>query len=174
VIGIDADYLVHDAGVAVRAVNYDSTYFRDFVRAGLMMLQTEFQKTHPFGELGRLVQFFAADLFAFKEATFAREQEVRISRMIRRDPTMEHGYRDIGGHDRNKEPLAALPLSIRGSASGACLYTAMPLNLGGISSIRSIGFGPRCSEETERQVKSAIGSMMSTGAVWRSEAMIEG
>jgi len=138
------------------------------------MLQAEYQKNPPdFDELITLSQFFAADLFAFKESPFSPEQEVRISRMIRRDETVSHGYRDVGGHGRERAPVEPRPLAKRTSASGDCLYIELALNLGGTQGIRSIGLGPRCSTEVESEMSAVISGTVPDVMLWRSDVRVE-
>jgi len=169
VIGIDAEYLAHDAGVAIRTVNYDVAYLRKVMRSGLLMLQSEYQKKPPdYKELVTLSRFFAADLFAFKEHAFAQEQEVRISRMVNREATETHGYRDVGGHDRNRTPLPALPLAVRTNASGDCLYMALPLNQGDAQGVRSIGFGPHCLESARQELLEQARRLSHSVDIWQS------
>lgn len=169
VVGVDAEFLAKDAGVAIRTVSYDAHYLWRFVRMGLLMLQHEYQqKPDDYGELITLANFFAADMFAFKEKSFESEKEVRISRMIRKDPSATLGYADVGGHDRNKRPLSALALGSRTTASGACIYLPLPLIQGLARGIRSIGFGPRCTTETRRRVEAIVKDAMPEVALWQA------
>lgn len=171
VIGIDAEFLVHDAGVAVRTVSYDPNYLCSFVRAGLLMLQTEVRRDPPdYPELIRLAQFYAADSFAFKEASFSQEQEVRISRLIRRNGAAAFGCLDVGGTGRNNAPLPAYPVATRSTVSGECLYIALPLASRDAQGIRSIGFGPACSQKDRQVIEAAATRVIPNIEVWNSHS----
>ncbi|WP_423206595.1 hypothetical protein E2974_15565 [Paracoccus yeei] len=44
VLGLDANWLVKCAGVAIRRVSYDPNYLRSFVESGLVMLQSHYEE----------------------------------------------------------------------------------------------------------------------------------
>lgn len=155
-IGIDARWLEAEAGVAMRRVNYDLPYLEKFVEAGLMMLQSAYERSPTdLSELDELSKFYLLDLFAFKDERFRFESEVRISRLVSRS-TETGELTDIGGQKSCGASTAQLPILKRNGLYGLTEFIKLPLSDGSKSAIRSIRFGPNISTENRMSVLQAV------------------
>lgn len=150
VLGVDAAFLEHDAGVAIRSVVYDEDLVDRALKAAITVVQE--QHAAASGDVNELAEFCrhaAADLFNIKHPCFADEREVRIARMLVRDG--EGALRDVGGNRSDGSLVSPLEVLNRQGAFGPTAYIALPLiGPGGASAIRSVGFGPAMSESEWR------------------------
>jgi hypothetical protein len=144
VLGFDAIWLAERAGVAIRRVSYDPEYLREFVNAGLAMLQSHYeQNRNDREELAQLAATFVLDLYAFKDPRFHSEMEVRISRLTLTEETAPYGLREPGGHRSDGTDVPALPVQRRQGQYGPTRFVDLPLWDEELRSvIRSVGFGP--------------------------------
>lgn len=142
VIGIDAAYLQHDAGVAIRTVLYDESVVDHMLRASLEVVQKQCADAPD--DVATLMDFSrhaAADLFNIKHPGFADEREVRIARMLVRaeDGTLS----DIGGNRTDGSDVPAMPVARRTGTFGETSYVALPLiRRDGSNAIVNLGLGP--------------------------------
>lgn len=158
VIGLDASWLEKRAGVTLRRVSYDPQYMKDYVNSGLSMLQEHYED-HPTrgDELKELASFFSLDLFAFKDPQYSSEQEIRISRLTVIDESFELGIKDAGGHTDSGKAISPLPIYSRGGQYGNVPYIELPLgDKARKTSIKSVGFGPRFSEDHKQAFLSSV------------------
>ena len=166
VLGIDAQYLEHDAGVHAHTVLYDEAEVDVALGAGLTVLQEQFEdEPNDHETLSHYARRLAADLFSMKHPCFADEREVRMSRMLYRDETGQ--LNDPGGNRTGGGETPALLVEERGTAFGPARFVALPLVRDDASSaIVSVGFGPTMSAE----VASANRDMFESHGleVWRS------
>ncbi|MEV5032369.1 DUF2971 domain-containing protein [Sphingobium sp. LMC3-1-1.1] len=145
VLGIDARYLEHDAGVAIRTVLYEEGLVDKMLRTALEVVQAQAEEapSDP-NELMEFARHLVADLFNVKHPGFADEREVRIARMLIRqgDASLE----DVGGNRTGGGKVPALTVRMRNGAYGATRYIALPLSRkDGSSAIVSAGLGPTIS-----------------------------
>ncbi len=155
-IGFDAQWLQNRAGVAIRRVNYDLEYLERFVEIGLMMLQSEYEKSPgDHAELDMLSKFYLLDLFAFKDARFQFESEVRVSRLVFRGEETGKLY-DAGGHRTDGKPTPALPVLTRNGPYGPTDFVKIPLSDELGSAIRSIRFGPHISDADRLEILEVV------------------
>lgn len=142
VLGIDAAYLEHDAGVAIRTVLYDESEVDRMLRTALEVVQQQCAEAPD--DVATLMDFTrhaAADLFNIKHPGFADEREVRIARMLvrARDGTLS----DIGGNCTHGSDVPAMPVARRIGAFGETSYVALPLiRRDGSNAIVDLGLGP--------------------------------
>ncbi len=159
-IGLDASLLAAEAGVAMRRVVYDRANFDAFSSAGFEMLQTQFEEEpNDIAALRELAQFLVCDLFAFKHPDFAREKEIRISRLLVR---AESGgaWLDVGGQDQLGNALPSLEVGAREGAHGPTPFISLPLQTRRGCAIRSITLGPaiaRGSTEFDELLRASAG-----------------
>jgi hypothetical protein len=147
VLGLDARYLEHDAGVAIRTIVYDETMADCVLRLGLGVMQEQLA-AYP-DDPATLLEFgqrLTADLFTIKHPGFVDEREVRISRMLVRGQNGE--LTDVGGNRAGGGHTPALAVAVRDGAFGQTRYIALPLSGDDKSSaIVSIGLGPTMAPE---------------------------
>lgn len=171
VVGIDANWLEESAGVAIRRVNYDAKYLREFVNVGLAVMQTMYEKNPANAiELKEFCRFFLSDLYAFKHPSFRDEAEVRISRMTIVNEDVTFGLVDNGGTAKDGTPTDPLVVKTRETAHGSARYVGLPLSSPNRrSSIRTIGFGPKCSDDQKQSVLDALEFVPGGITTWDSE-----
>lgn len=171
VIGFDAEWLEKSAGVAIRRVNYDPLYVRKFVNLGLAAMQNMHESSpDEMLELKEFCQFFLADLYSFKHPSFEEEQEIRISRMTITNADLKLGLIDSGGSKQDGTLTDSLEIKERETQYGAARYVELPLgDNNGFSSIRCIGFGPRCPVDTFQSVKASAERVSSSIGIWKSQ-----
>ena len=146
VLGIDAAYLEHDAGVAIRTVLYDEIKADQILRSALEIIQEQFTAApDDFETLMDFAHHTAADLFNIKHPAFADEREVRIARML--VCTADGSLCDVGGKRSDGSNVPAMPVSLRTGAFGETRYVALPLaRRDGSSAIVNLGLGPTMSD----------------------------
>ena len=146
VLGIDAAYLEHDGGVAVRTVLYDENEVDCMLRAALEVLQQQYVDAPD--DVTTLMDFArraAVDLFNIKHPSFADEREVRIARMLVRAD--DGSLSDAGGNRTDSSKVPPMPVAERVGAFGKTNYVALPLTRpDGSSAIVSVGLGPTMSK----------------------------
>lgn len=154
VVGIDANWLAHRAGVTLRRISYDPGDIRDFVNAGLIMLQCQYEKEpEDIEQLSELASFLTLDLYSFKDPRFRSECEVRISRLANADASANCGLADVIGHDENGEDMPPLAVQLLESRLGPKRFIDLPLRYSEPqSAIRSVGLGPTATAETRRKI----------------------
>jgi hypothetical protein len=157
IIGLDANWLATQAGVAIRKVSYDIDFLEEFVNVGLSVLQSQYEDDpEDRKELAQLATIFALDLYAFKDPRFRSEMEVRISRLTLIDDAAEFGLRDPGGHRDNGQSLPTLPVLQRKGPYGSTRFVELPIwDDDRKPVIRSLGFGPKIDVEFETSVRDA-------------------
>ena len=161
-IGIDARVLHDGAGVTMRRVVYDRATIDSFVAVGLHMLQDQFEEApHDRKTLIELARFFVSDLFAFKSPEYAAEREIRVSRMLLRDPEAETGCTEVGGHQVDGTELPPLPVKMRNGLAGPTAYISLPLTSAYGPAIRSVTLGPAVEDKTGAiaQLRHAAGAI---------------
>ncbi len=170
VVGIDANYLQNEAGVALRKINYRAADLRQFVNIGLSMLQRQYEEDpNDIDGLKELARFFVADLFAFKDKAFALEREIRVSRLLVADVSGTHGLKDEGGHRADGTSVAPLPIKLRVGPFGPTRYVELPLTTrSGKSAIRSIGFGPTCPDNVQSEFRDLNLALPDPAELWKS------
>ena len=171
VLGFDATWLAERASVAIRRVSYDPEYLREFVNAGLAMLQSHYEENRDnHGELAQLAAMFVTDLYSFKDPRFHSEMEVRVSRLTVTEERALYGLRDHGGHRGDGAEVPALPIQRRQGRYGPTRYIDLPLwDDETQSAIRSVGFGPSADPDKEAFVRRAASG--NTGIkFWKSSA----
>ncbi|MBU3890518.1 hypothetical protein FM996_17365 [Methylosinus sporium] len=158
VLGFDALWLAERAGVAIRRVSYDPEYLREFVNAGLAMLQSHYEENmDDREELAQLAAMFVMDLYAFKDPRFHSEREVRVSRLTLTEKAASYGLRDPGGHRGDGTEIPALPIQLRQGQYGPTRFIDLPLWDDGLrSAIRSVGFGPIADPDKVALVKGTV------------------
>lgn len=166
VLGIDARYLEHDAGVAVRTVLYDEQEVRRLLLAGLSVVQQAYEdEPQNLAQLTDLARHFAADLFTIKHPSFADEREIRISRMLNRVSSEE--LKDVGGNRSGGGCTPPLSVATRNSPRGPTRYVALPLLCDdGSSAITSVGLGPAIASPAAAELGAYFRSIGLQ--VWRS------
>lgn len=169
VVGIDGEWLVRHAGVKVRRISYDPEYMRDFVRAGLSMLQGHYE-TQPddIEGLSEYAALMVMDLYAFKDPRFRSECEIRVSRLAVADATNPHGLADVVGHGEGGKTLPPLKVQRLNAPWGEKRFIDVPLHhLDTRSAIRTIGLGPGATSETRSAIEAAC---KGTGVeIWQSD-----
>lgn len=155
VVGIDASYLEHDAGVAVRTVLYDDSTVGQLLRTALTVVQDQYDEApKDTATLKEYCMHAAADLFNIKHPAFADEHEVRIARMLVRGE--QGSFEDVGGNRTDGSKVAPMHMLCRDGAFGKTNYVALPLTRqNGATAILSVGLGPTMSA-TERTEQSAF------------------
>ena len=146
VVGLDAAFLEHEAGVAIRTVQYEQATVRRSLLAGLSVVQdSSVEDPYDFERLMEFAQHLGVELFTIKHPAYADEREVRIMRMlIRGADTMV----DPGGNRSGGGAVSPLPVLEREMPAGRIPYISLPLiREDGSSAIASIGFGPRATDE---------------------------
>jgi len=144
VLGIDARYLEHEAGVAIRKVLYEEALVDKMLRTALEIVQA--QAEEALGDIDELMEFarhLVADLINIKYPGFANEPEVRIACMLirQRGSSLE----DVGGNRTDGSAVPAISCTST-SAFGETRYIALPLSReDGSSAIVSAGLGPTTS-----------------------------
>ncbi|MGR9200159.1 hypothetical protein [Rhizobium leguminosarum] len=142
VVGIDASWLANRTGATLRRISYEPGDMRDFLNAGLLMLQGQFEEApKDTGQLSELSAFFILDLYAFKDPRFRSEHEVRISRLAEADASTLHGLAPVVGHNDNGEELPPVPVQLFNSRFGKALYR-LTSSIFGTALCDTIG-GPR-------------------------------
>jgi hypothetical protein len=145
VLGIDARYLEHEAGVAIRTVLYEEALVDKMLRTALEVVQAQAEEAP--GDIDELMEFarhLVADLFNIKHPGFADEREVRIARMLVRQS--DGSLEDVGGNRTVGGATPVLPVAVRTGAYGKTRYIALPLiREDGSSAIVSAGLGPTMS-----------------------------
>jgi hypothetical protein len=146
VIGIDAAYLEHDAGVAIRTVLYDEAKVDRMLRIALSVVQQQYvDAPDDTATLLDYARHAAVDLFNIKHPGFADEREVRIARMVVR--AEDGSLCDVGGNRTDGSAVSSMPLAKRNGAFGETNYVALPLTRqDGSSAIANIGLGPTVSD----------------------------
>ncbi|NEJ98816.1 hypothetical protein [Rhizobium ruizarguesonis] len=169
VVGIDASWLANRAGATLRRISYEPGDMRDFVNAGLLMLQGQYEEApKDTGQLSELAAFFILDLYAFKDPRFRSEREVRISRLADADASTMHGLAPVVGHNDNGEELPPLPVQLFNSRFGPKRFIDLPLRYSEPrSAIRSVGLGPTATAETRKKIVAACGC--SNIDIWQSD-----
>jgi hypothetical protein len=146
VLGIDAAYLEHDAGVAIRTVLYDETQVDRMLRIALGVVQQQYADAPD--DVAMLMDFArhaAIDLFNIKHPGFADEREVRIARMLVR--AEDGSLSDVGGNRTDGSEVPSMPVAKRTGAFGETNYVALPLSRrDGSNAIVSVGLGPTMSD----------------------------
>ncbi|MBD8875122.1 hypothetical protein [Roseibium polysiphoniae] len=170
VLGLDAYWLAERAGIAIRRVSYDPDYLRDFVNAGLAMLQSRYEENpEDRDELAELATWFVLDLYAFKDPRFRSEMEIRISRLTITDSKAEYGLFDSGGNRSDGDETPALAVQQREGHYGPVRFVELPLwEESYRTAVKSVGFGPNVDPGMEARVKasaSALGDITN----WRSD-----
>lgn len=147
VIGLDARYLQHDAGVAIRTMVYEEAIADRMLCAGLTVVQNQYRAAPADARaLVENARCLVADLFTIKHPCFEDEREVRISRLLIRDAN--GSLADVGGNRSGGGATPPLRVATRAGAFGATRYIALPLaRTDASSAIVSIGFGPTMSSE---------------------------
>jgi hypothetical protein len=145
VLGIDARYLEHEAGVAIRTVLYEKALVDKMLRTSLEIVQAQADEApDDMDELMAFARHLVADLFNIKHPGFADEREVRIARMLIRKG--EGSLEDVGGNRTDGGAVPALSVGTRTGAFGETRYIALPLSReDGSSAIVSAGLGPTIS-----------------------------
>jgi len=170
VLGLDAFWLAERAGISIKRVSYDPNYLRDFVNAGLAMLQNQYEEDpEDRDELEQLATWFVLDLYAFKDPRFSSEKEVRISRLTVTDSRADHGLFDPGGHRCDGAHTPALVVQQREGRYGPVRFVELPLSEENYrSAIKSVGFSPNTEPEMQTRVI-ASASALGNVATWRSD-----
>ncbi|QND42892.1 hypothetical protein HB770_19975 [Rhizobium leguminosarum bv. viciae] len=171
VIGFDAHWLAKRAGITLKRVSYNPTDIRDFVNAGLMMLQKQYEKSRQdLQELINLATFFILDLYAFKDPRFRSEMEIRISRLAATDADAPFGLADVVGHRDDYVDLAPLPVGSFDSRYGPKRFIDVPVSdIQTGSAIRSVGLGPKAKSSDMEAIIKACEAYPNID-VWRSDA----
>ena len=166
VLGIDASYLEHDAGVAIRTVLYDETEVDHLLRTALEVVQQQCADAPD--DVATLMDFArhaAVDLFNIKHPGFADEREVRIARMLVR--AEDGSLSDVGGNRTDGSQVPPLPVGERQGAFGNTKYVALPLTrTDNSSAIVSVGLGPTMSDADRARHRAFFEAQGL--AVWRS------
>ncbi|TPG42462.1 DUF2971 domain-containing protein [Sphingomonas koreensis] len=164
VLGFDADYLEHDAGVRICRVLYESGSVAAALAAMLTILQEQWQEDQSdFETLQEFARRIVMDMFTIKHPSYADEREVRISRMVTR---VNAGYVDPGGNGRGGVRVPPIEVHTRKGRYGDVAYIDLPLNLAGGSAMTSVGFGPCTSDEVFDATKVEL--EVAGVRVWRS------
>ena len=146
-LAIDARFLEHDAGVALRTVVYDEQTADAMIRASIAVVQQQFEETPD--DAGIVIDYarrLAANLFAIKHPGFADEREVRATRMAVRDQAGD--YVPTKGNRGEGVATPALPVFARPSAFGDTHSIALPLMRDhGSSAITGVTLGPTMQSE---------------------------
>lgn len=146
VLSFDARHVADHLGVYIRRVVYDPAELERFAQSGLRMLQEQFEEApDDHGCLIELARFFVSDLFAFKAPQWSAEREIRVSRLIVRDPAATGGLVDVGGHTSDLSPVRACAVKVRSSAYGPTAYIDLPFDGPGNGALREITLGSRCT-----------------------------
>ncbi len=152
VLGLDAAYLEHDAGVRICRIMYDPDIVSTLFESMITALQEQWNEDQS--DLATLQDFarrVVMDMFTIKHPAYADEREVRISRMLIR---ANDAYADPGGNASDGARVQPTNVLVRKGRYGDVAYIALPLNLRGTSAIKSVGFGPRVSDEAFDAAKS--------------------
>ena len=145
VLGFDADYLEHDAGVRICRVLYEPSEVAAALKAMLTVLQEQWQEDQEdFEALRDFARRIVMDMFTIKHPSYADEREVRVSRMVTR---VGGGYIDPGGNGRDGVRVPPNEVHSRKGRYGNVAYIGLPLNLTGSSALTSVGFGPCVSDD---------------------------
>lgn len=146
VVAIDAGFLKHEAGVAIRTMIYDDQTIDVSLCAALETVQEQFEEAPEDTEtLIDYARRLAADLFTMKHPCFGDEREVRISRMLVRGEGSE--FVDVGGNRGEGVSTPTLDVMTREGPFGETSYIALPLvRDDGTSAITGVGLGPTISE----------------------------
>ena len=164
VLGMDAAYLEHDAGIRICRVLYDPDGVAAALKAMLTVLQEQWQEDQAdFATLQEFARRIVMDMFTIKHPSYADEREVRISRMVIRDGA---GYFDPGGNGRGGAGIPANDVQVRNGRYGDVFYITLPLNLENRSAITSVGFGPCVSDDVFNSTKAKFEH--AGVRVWRS------
>jgi hypothetical protein len=166
VVGIDAAFLEHDAGVAIRSVQYEPTLVRRLLLTGMSVVQdSSTEEPYNFPQLTDFARNLAVELFTIKHPGYADEREVRIMRMLVQSPD---GLVDLGGNQTKGTTVPPLPVLVRETPTGPARYIALPLARNdGSSAVVRVGFGPRVSD---RDLEENAPFFESRGIqVWRSQ-----
>ncbi len=171
VIGFDALFLQDRVGITMRKVNYDPDALTRFVNVGLLMLQEQYEEEpDDLDEIQELASFFISDLYAFKHPGFVSESEIRISRLLAVDKNSKFGLKDCGGHDVSGKVLESLPVKIRKSSFGSTRYIELPITSSdNIGVIRSVGFGPNCSDVVKLKFEKLNKTFSCPIDLWKSK-----
>lgn len=166
VLGLDARYLEHDAGVAVRTVIYDEATVDLMLRLGVDVVQKQFEEApEDRSTLNDYARHLAVDLFSMKHPCFADEREVRISRMVVRNGCGD--FEDVGGNRTGGRKTPALAVEARDGSFGLTRHISLPLSRDdGSRAIVSVGFGPMM--EPDRAAESSDFFEKHGIEVWRS------
>lgn len=146
VLSFDARYMADHLGICIRRVVYDPADLERFVQSGLGMLQAQFEEAPDnYRCLSELANFFVSDLYAFKAPQWSAEREIRVSRLIHRNPAADGGLVDVGGHASDLSPLGAFDVKVRSDAYGPTAYIELPFDGPGAGALREITLGSRCT-----------------------------
>ena len=145
VVGIDAAFLEHDAGVAIRTVLYELAVVRKSLLAAMSVVQdSSADDPYNFAQLMEFAQHLGVELFTIKHPAYADEREVRIMRMLVR---ASESMADPGGNRTDGAVVPPLPVLVREALAGKVPYVSLPLiRDDGSSAIISVGFGPRAPD----------------------------
>lgn len=165
VLGLDARFLEHDAGVAIRTVLYQESMVDRMLKAALSVVQNQWAEAPDDAEtLLEFAQHVVADLFTIKHPCFADEREIRISRMLVRE---HDGFQDVGGNRTDGGKTPVLAVATRDGAFGPTRYVTLPLTRDDrTSGIVSVGFGPAISTDIADANNGFF--EMRGASVWRS------
>lgn len=169
VLGLDENWLVKCAGVAIKRVSYDPNYLRCFVESSLVMLQSHYEENpEDRDDLKQLARMLVLDLYSFKDPRSISEREVRISHLTLTDDTEEFALVDPGGQSIDGHALPALPIQQRQGAYGPTRFVDLPLWDDEKPVIKSLAFGPKIDVESEALITSAAREH-SQISLWRSD-----
>ncbi|NQE60785.1 DUF2971 domain-containing protein [Caulobacter sp. RHG1] len=165
VVGIDASYLEHDAGVAIRTVLYDEERVSRLLRASMTVLQEAYEEDPLDFEVSYdYARRAIVDLFTIKHPAFADEREVRVSRML---VVGAQGITDVGGNRTDGSETPPIPPFERTGAFGLTRSMSLPLSKpSGGSAIVSVGIGPAATEADALEITQRL--QASGVDAWRS------
>lgn len=174
VLGYDAHWFWKYPGLRLLRVVYDKQYLDNLVEANLYTLNAidkKFSKAEPLS-VSLSANSVVLEQFCIKDSRFASEQEVRITRAIRRDPNdpnklIDHGLNIFGM--KFSGPFAdPFEVKCRAGAYGPTSYIELPTVYNGTSALKSVGFGPRTTFEDEQTIRAACENLPSV-ELWRSD-----
>lgn len=166
VLGVDAAYLEHDAGVAIRTVLYDESQVERLLCSALEVLEEQY--TDDPSDVETLVDYgrrAAIDLFNIKHPSFADEREIRIARMLIRAD--DGSLSDIGGNRTDASTVPAMTVAERVGGFGVTKYVSLPLSRrDGSNAIISVGLGTMMAAPDRVRYRAIFESLGLT--VWQS------
>lgn len=166
VLGVDAGYLEHDAGVAIRTVLYEESQVERLLCSVLEVLQQQY--TDDPSDVETLVDYArraAIDLFNIKHPSFADEREIRIARMLIRAD--DGSLSDPGGNRTDGSSVPSLAVAERVGGFGSTKYVSLPLSRpDGSNAIISVGLGTMMSPPDRARFRAVFEALGLT--VWQS------